>query len=62
MQHNRLKSKSLKSSFSDNCIQNILAMIRLPLFSTKIHENEFCTKTINQIFKKLNKHSPSYIK
>ena len=62
MEHKRLKCESPKTFFNDNCIQNIFARIRLPLFSTNINKNKVCTKKIDQIFKKINKHSPSYIK
>ena len=62
MSNSTLKCKSLKTSFSDNCIRNIFATIRLQSFSTNINENEVCTKKINQIFKKIKTHSPSYIK
>ena len=57
-----MKHKSLKTSFSDNCIQNIFAAISVWSFSTNIDENEFCTKKIDQIIKKINAHSPSCIK
>ena len=57
-----MKRKSLKTFFSDNCTQNIFDIIRLPSFSTNIDKNEVCTKKIDQIFKKINTDSPSYIK
>ena len=43
-------------------MQNIFATIRLRSFSSNIGENEVCAKKIDRIFKKINTHSPSYIK
>ena len=31
------------------------------MFSTNIDENEVCSKQIDQIFKKINTHSPLHI-
>ena len=39
-------------------VRNIFAMIKLWSFSTNINENEVCTKNFDQIFKKINTHSP----
>ena len=36
-------------------------MRRLQSFSTNIDKDDICTKKINQISKKINTHSPSYI-
>ena len=58
MEHNRLKLKCPKTFFSDNCIQNIFATIRLRSFSSNIDGNEVNTKKIDRIFKKINPHSP----
>ena len=40
----------------------MFATIRFRSFSSNVHENEVCTKKIDQIFQKINTHSPSYIK
>ena len=37
-------------------------MIRLPTFFTNIDKNEVCTKNIDQMFKRINTYSLSYIK
>ena len=37
-------------------------MIILRLFSTNIDKNEVCTKKNDLLIKKINTHSPSYIK
>ena len=43
-------------------MQNIFATIRLRSFSSNINENEVCTKKVDRIFKRINTHSPSYVK
>ena len=58
MDDNRLKLKCPKTFFSDNCIQNIFATIRLRSFSSNIDGTEVNTKKIDRIFKKINPHSP----
>ena len=52
-----MKRKCPKTIFSDNCIRNIFATIRLRSFSSNIDENEVCTKKIYRIFKKINTFS-----
>ena len=53
MLHNRLKCKSPKTFFSDNCIRNIFAKKRLWSFSTNNNENEVCTKKSIEYLRKL---------
>ena len=42
MLHNKLKSKSPKTFYSNNCIQNIFATKRLQSLSTNNDKNEAC--------------------
>ena len=63
MQHSRFKSKSPETFSSDNCIsKKHFCYDKITSISTNIDKNEVCTKKFDRIFKKINTHSPSYIK